>query len=350
MKTCEPAQRDSFQTREPRPRFGADSPSPDTSTQPEPVPAQEKTKRQFWLDILEQERKKLPRELWQDLPVEDLDDRQLEQEVKATTGLYGLRQAKTWKQVRDALAMYLDMTGPNVSHASCGPISLTHAMRLGTGLPMSAMRHKECKIGYKDKKIILETPAYLKASPQEQLAMAGAQHEKLLKAYDINQDGIQFTPDIRVIEKKLLQAGNGAQALIFNTKIFDNGDNVGHVTLAVNIRGQIFHIDNNAIASAVVTPLRTQLFWYQARFLEQFPHWNPNLPLPSNVGKFSYGILNTRIMDYVTSGEPLETPPIPQAVLPPRPPAQRKAAQRPSIFQTLRMLATSFWNNFSSSK
>jgi hypothetical protein len=317
-----------------------DNPSPSSTTEK----TIQKTQREQLLESLEFWKQKLPKELQVNLPVDVLDDAQLEDECKALSGLYGLRHGKNWKQTRSALEDFLAMTGPNVTNQSCGSISITHALRLGTGMLASASRHKDSNIALNARgdKPIIETRAYLAARPEERVQMEDALHRKLLEQFDIDKGGIKAAKDIRTVEKRLLNAGNGSQALIFERKRFNDGDDIGHVTLAVNIRGQIFHIDNTPFRSAVVSPLRAMSFWLQRQFLENYPNYELSRPLPTNLGNYWYGILNTRVMDYITSGDPLEVPSLPS--LPVRPTPSRLAL----FMQGVTLLIKSILPNFSS--
>jgi len=202
---------------------------------------------------------------------------------------------KGWMEVSKGLEDFLSITGVNVKN-SCGPVSYTHAQRLGNGRLACAVQHNEPFLAFNtDNQMMIESAEYKTKTLAEQKALATHMHHEFLQYYDINSAGMKHTRSLSELEQDLRQAGNGAQALLFDVKDFIPGKPLGHVTLAVNIQGHIFHIDNYIQHSAIVKPLRAFIQPYQTYYLRQNPEHPLDKPIPENIGNFRYGILNTRV-------------------------------------------------------
>lgn len=191
--------------------------------------------------------------------------------LKAHDSLLGLKQlqlAKDWDSTASALERFLSANGKNNSE-SCANISSTHASKLANGAPMKRVKLKKAEVsaaaiqdanGAVDtvilplaSKRVRSGDELVKASPEARRKNIQAAEQNL-----IEQFGLKTAP--RLLERhtdaeaKLLKAGNGAQALLF-----DLIGHKGHVSLAVNIKGNIYHIDNLNKKSAHVSRLESWL-------------------------------------------------------------------------------------------
>lgn len=200
--------------------------------------------------------------------------------LKIHDSLVGLKQlqvAQDWASTAAGLERFLSANGKNNSE-SCAHISSTHAIKLASGAPIKRLKLKEAQVsavsstpaGELDT-VILPSVGYGKRFETEWADLSVAEIQKKIQAAEkhlVRQFGIAASPKLLthpgMVEVNLLKAGNGAQALLF-----DVVGRQGHVTLAVNIKGRIYHIDNLDYKSAEVSSMwdwlctkRIKKLWY----------------------------------------------------------------------------------------
>lgn len=198
--------------------------------------------------------------------------------LKAYDSLLGLKQlqlAKDWDSTASALERFLSANGKNNSE-SCANISATHALKLANGAPMKRVKLKKAEVsaaaiqradGAVDTVIL--PPPRLRSNFDDELASASPEARRnSIQAAEknlIERFGLKTAPRLLEqpmdVEVKLLKAGNGAQALLF-----DLIGHKGHVSLAVNIKGNIYHIDNLNEKSAQVSRFGN---WLESKQIEK---------------------------------------------------------------------------------
>jgi hypothetical protein len=116
---------------------------------------------------------------------------------------------------------------------------------------------------------VILPPARLKSNFDDELAKASptARRNRIQAAEKnlIDRFGLKTAPRVLEshsdVEVRLLNAGNGAQALLF-----DLIGHKGHVSLVVNIKGNVYHIDNLNEKSAQVSRFGN---WLESKQIEK---------------------------------------------------------------------------------
>ncbi len=176
------------------------------------------------------------------------------------SGLNEMRNANDWQSKKTALEKILWSTGPNYQ-GSCAFISGTHGDRLVTGKRL-------CRVEFNDEYgiasdftgILWANKEFWNSSLFGRIGWGEELHKKFVKSFKIEpqlihgeEKAILHTYDWKEIKDKLLKKGNGKIVMLFNRR----GKGELHSTLLVNIRGDIFHIDNAMEQSAIVQPFET---------------------------------------------------------------------------------------------
>jgi hypothetical protein len=171
----------------------------------------------------------------------------------AQLGAHALLTAKDWNDTAEALEHFLSANGKN-NGESCANISFTHSQKLVSGAPIKCRKIPKALVSFnKDSnQMFLRSPELEAANVLNYKALLDRGEKKLLESFKI-QGQIQEVSDIAAIEKALLKPGS--QAFLFDLK----GETSGHLTLVVNIKGRLYHIDNLSSKSAHVSDLNSWL-------------------------------------------------------------------------------------------
>lgn len=191
-------------------------------------------------------------------------------------GVIQLQSAKDWEATALGLERFLSSNGKNNGH-SCGNVSMTHAAKLAYGSPMKRHKLKDAGIvpigkgseaPHSVDTVILLPKEYRGWSYDDFGKLPSEKRVKLIQAAEdslVKRFGLQSAPKLLTdqysVDQKLLNAGNGAQAMLFDLM----GDK-GHVTLAVNIKGRVYHIDNRNYQSAQVRQVKD---WLDGKAIEK---------------------------------------------------------------------------------
>lgn len=212
---------------------------------------------------------------WEDVQKAKLHKNHLIKMYDSRKGLLSLLQANDWSSTARALEEFLSANGKNSSNQSCMNISWTHAQALTNLAPMKRKALKESEIALYGEDTILDRTqtSWLNTNPNtifsrdseslkgisqrevvtqelNDAAQIALEEAKLAKRF-----GMVAPPkssDADAIQNSLIKAGPGAQALLFDV-VGPEGRETGHVTLLVNLGGQLYHIDNFATKSAQVS-------------------------------------------------------------------------------------------------
>ncbi len=219
---------------------------------------------------------------WSELEQAGIHKNHLLKTHQSLQGLADLQVSKNWFETAVGLEKYLSANGKN-NGQSCANISFTHAQKLATGAPMKRKHLAEAQVTLDPagEKLILDLPGYKQAQGIEREKLAVQGEKKLLAQFGV-RDQVRAVESMDEIEAVLSKAKNGTQLMIFDQL----GDN-GHVTLAVKLKGQIYHIDNWAEKSALVSPLSA---WAQHKKPERL--W--------------YGVLKTQAHPVLAQGKTVE--------------------------------------------
>lgn len=165
-------------------------------------------------------------------------------------GLKNLLAAKNWHSTAQGLEQFLSANGKNNSQ-SCANISFAHSQKLSNGAPIKRRKIPEALVSF-DKplnKMFITSPALESCVGVEREKLMTQAEKRLLDNFRI-QGKVREAQGTETVEKVLSKPGS--QALLFDLV----GETSGHVTLAVNIKGQIYHIDNLNEKSAHVSDLK----------------------------------------------------------------------------------------------
>ncbi|WP_373532393.1 hypothetical protein [Vampirovibrio sp.] len=189
-----------------------------------------------------------------------LSKNQLLKLYDSLVGAEGLISAKTWKTTAEGLEKFLAANGKNNGH-SCANISFTHSQKLANGAPVHCRKIPEALVRFHDdfNLMFLHSPELEAANALDYEALLAKGGKKLLDSFKI-RDQIHAVQGTEAIEKALAQPGS--QAFLFDLV----GKDKGHVTLAVNLKGRIYHIDNFSHKSAGVSDLKT---WFEQKNPDQ---------------------------------------------------------------------------------
>jgi hypothetical protein len=168
-------------------------------------------------------------------------------------GAHALLTAKDWNATADALEQFLSANGKN-NGVSCANISFTHSQKLVSGAPIKCRKIPKALVSFNQasNQMFLSCPELEAADALNDQALLARGEKKLLESFNI-QGQIEEISDIATLEKVLLKPGS--QAFLFDLK----GETNGHMTLVVNIKGRLYHIDNLSSKSAHVSDLKSWL-------------------------------------------------------------------------------------------
>lgn len=182
--------------------------------------------------------------------------------------LIDTRSQKNWEGTQKALEHYLAADGKN-NGVSCAEVSYAHAQRLAKGSPeltaeLALKKRKKlpaCEVTLgEDLQSIIKNdfatthPEHFVDSLEKKLLIQKGQ-SRLIQDFNLAH-APQELQSLSELKERLHKAGSGAQALLFEAKNQGAGE-TGHATLAVNINGNLFHIDNTNQQSAVVRSLES---------------------------------------------------------------------------------------------